>query len=199
MTLRQELSSFWSPKAKSTSPVPAIGSKAPSSNALRVPAADGRPIVLTFLRHCGCPFAEKTFKSMRGVAASTPDVHFIAVSHSDQEATQRWLDAVGGAGMVEIIVDADRDIFALWGLGISSLGHFMNPAGLWAAYRLGREEGIWNRPTESGNRWQTSGSFAVDGEGTVTWGGAMKRADEVPNFEDAVGMLLKAWNLSAKL
>jgi len=56
-------------------------------------------------------------------------------------------------------------------------------------WKLGREEGIWNRPTESGSRWQISGSFAVDGEGVVRWGGAASRADDVPDFEKAVEAL----------
>lgn len=135
---------------------------------------------------CGTTVAEKTYNALRTTAAHTPNVRFVAVSHSDQGATERWLEAVGGAEAVEILVDAERTVFAQWGLGVSSFGHFLSPAGLWAAYRLGKDEGIWNRPTESGNRWQTSGSFAVDREGIVKWGGAMRRADEVPNFEEAV-------------
>ena len=42
------------------------------------------------------------------------------------------------------------------------------------------------RPTESGSRWQKSGSFAVDRNGVVIWGGAAERADWIPNFEEAV-------------
>lgn len=43
-------------------PAPVLGTKAPASNKLRLPALDGRPSVVVFLRHCGCPctsFAEK--------------------------------------------------------------------------------------------------------------------------------------------
>jgi hypothetical protein len=39
-----------------------LGTRAPASNKLRLPALDGRPSVVVFLRHCGCPctsFAEK--------------------------------------------------------------------------------------------------------------------------------------------
>ncbi|KAJ7463420.1 hypothetical protein B0H11DRAFT_2152728 [Mycena galericulata] len=193
MTFQQELTSFWPPKDKPTDPVPQIGAKAPSSELLPMPAADGRPTVVTFLRHCGCPFSEKTFKSLRTAAAGSPDIRFVAVSQGDQGTTERWLDAIGGgAGGLEIVVDPDRDLFARWGLGLSTLSHFLSFAGMWTAYRLGRDEGIWGRSTESGNRWQTSGSFAVDGEGTVKWGGAMRRADEVPDFEEAAETLKKA-------
>ena len=56
-------------------------------------------------------------------------------------------------------------------------------------YLLGKGEGIWNRPTESGSRWQTSGSWGVDREGVVRWGGVAKAADDVPTFEGAVQVL----------
>jgi hypothetical protein len=55
-----------------------------------------------------------------------------------------------------------------------------------SAYRLGKEKGIWNRPTESGSRWQSGGNYGVDSEGVVRWGSVNGRADEVGKFEDAV-------------
>ena len=51
---------------------------------------------------------------------------------------------------------------------------------------MGKSEGIWNRPTESGTRWQTSGSWAVDGSGIVRWGGAAKAADEISDFKQSL-------------
>ena len=57
---------------------------------------------------------------------------------------------------------------------------------MWNVYQLGKTEGIWNRPTESGTRWQMSGSWAMDAKGVVKWGGVSKSADDVPEFEDAV-------------
>jgi hypothetical protein len=53
-----------------------------------------------------------------------------------------------------------------------------------SAVSLGKGRGIWNRPTESGSRWQGGGNFAVDGEGIVVWGKIAERADEVVDFED---------------
>lgn len=69
---------------------------------------------------------------------------------------------------------------------MSSAWHVLNPWSMFSVYTLGKKEGIWNRPTESGNRWQTSGSFAVDGEGVVKWGGVAKAADDVPYFMEAL-------------
>jgi hypothetical protein len=128
---------------------------------------------------------------MRKTAEAFPDTRFIAVSHSDQDSTDRWLSAVGGAEKANVIVDPSRELFGRWGLGVSSFWHVLSPASMWSVYRLGKEENIWNRPTESGSRWQTSGSFAVDAGGKVRWGGPAGRADEIPDFEKAVESISK--------
>lgn len=56
-------------------------------------------------------------------------------------------------------------------------------------FKLGRQEKIWNRPTESGSRWQTSGSWIVDREGIVKGGGIAKSADDIMDFEEAVRLV----------
>ncbi|KAM0794599.1 hypothetical protein BDR22DRAFT_814882 [Usnea florida] len=186
MTFRQEAASWIFPSHLSTSPIPSVGANAPSTSKLQFSKTDEKPTILTFLRHCGCPFAEKAFRSLRAVALANPPVNCVAVSHSDQSSTDKWLEAVGGAGNVRIIVDCERKLFARWGLGVSGFWHVLNPTNLWNAYRLGKDQGIWKRPTESGSRWQTSGSFAVDRNGVIRWGGAAERADWIPDFEEAV-------------
>jgi hypothetical protein len=172
MTFQQELNSWKSPTALQTSPAPVVGSKAPSSSKLQIPSANGKPTVITFLRHCGCPceffemllvapanllspVAEKTFQSLLKAAGKNPDVNFIAVSHSDQEATDKWIIAVGGEWDTHVIVDAEREVYAQWGLGVSSAWHVLNPWSMYSVWKLGKQENIWNKPTESGSRWQT--------------------------------------------
>lgn len=140
--------------------------------------------------------AEAAFLAMRTAAAEHPGLNFVAVSHSDQQSTEKWLKAVGGSGenssgSVRVIVDADRKLYAKWGLGIASWGHVLNPTGLVEIWKLGRERGIWNRPTESGNRWQSSGYFAIDEDGYVRWGGPASRADEVIDIAAAIDVLRK--------
>lgn len=81
-------------------------------------------------------------------------------------------------------MDEGREAYAAWGLGVSSFGHVLSPSGLYAVWKLGRGEGIWNRPTESGSRWQTAGSFGVDAEGVVRWGRPAEGSEEIPNFEE---------------
>ncbi|CAG8979572.1 hypothetical protein HYALB_00013456 [Hymenoscyphus albidus] len=186
MTFQQELSSWKSPKSLTTYPVPEIGEKAPTSSILPTSCSNGKPAIITFLRHCGCPFAEKTFQQLRRFAGKYPEINFIAVSHSDQKATDNWVISVGGQWDVQLVVDEEREAYAQWGLGVSSAWHVLNPWSLYSAYRLGRQEKIWNKPTESGSRWQTSGSFAIDERGVVKWAKIASAADEVPDFKDAL-------------
>lgn len=129
---------------------------------------------------------------MRDTASNHPDIRFIAVSHSDNDATNKWLESVGGAGKINVIVDEERELFARWGLGVSSFWHVLSPWSMWAVYRTGQDEGIWNKPTESGSRWQTAGSFAMDGSGTVKWGAPAQSASDTPDFEEAVKALKEA-------
>jgi hypothetical protein len=93
---------------------------------------------------------------------------------------------------VEVVVDAERELYNAWGLGVSSAWHVLNPFSMYSVFRLARASGsekFVNRPTESGTRWQTSGSFAVSKDGTVTWGQAAKSADFIPDFDEALKSL----------
>jgi hypothetical protein len=144
--------------------------------------------------------AEATFISLRKTASENPSIHFVAVSHSTSSSTDTWLEAVGGPGegsnRVTVLVDPEREIYAKWGMGTSSWMHVLSPSSMMSAYRLGKDKGIWNRPTESGSRWQSGGNFAVDGEGVIKWGGVAGRADEVVDFADVVKTL--SWDGESK-
>ncbi|KAJ5735226.1 uncharacterized protein N7483_000351 [Penicillium malachiteum] len=132
---------------------------------------------------------------MRKAAAHQPDINFIAISHSNEQSTEKWLEAVGGSSetgssaSVSVVVDADREVYAKWGLGTVSWGHVLNPVGILAILKMGKETGIWNRPTESGSRWQGGGYWAVDAEGCVQWGGPATTAVEVIDIEGALESL----------
>ncbi|KAK6391786.1 hypothetical protein LTR65_004280 [Meristemomyces frigidus] len=201
MTLQQELTSWFAPSAPTAAEVPSIGSRAPTGTKLQL--SSSKPTVIAFLRHCGCPFAEKTYLNLREVARSHKDVDFIAVSHSTEESTNTWLKFLPQAGSepgnFRVIVDAELEIYAAWGLGPSGYAHVLSPWSMYEVWRLGKQEGIWNRPTESGSRWQTSGYFAVDGNGVVRWGGSAKRADDIPDFEEAVREAEQGSKVEAKL
>jgi hypothetical protein len=141
------------------------------------------------------PVAEKIFLSLQKVANGNPRVHCIAVSHSDKDSTDRWLESVGGAQNVEIIVDDGRKMYAAYGLGTSSWWHVLSPWSMSSVFKLGREEGIWNRPTESGSRWQSAGLFAVNADGTVVYAHPAKQADDMGDLDEA----LMSLSIPAKL
>ncbi|KAF5583876.1 thioredoxin-like fold [Fusarium pseudocircinatum] len=183
----KELDSWKTPVAKEVGPTVEVGSKAPWSQHLRLP--DGKPTLVVFLRHCGCPFAEKTFRALADLSDKVPGVHCVAISHSSEEATDNWLPLVGGTWNVDVVIDEERDLYAKWGLGISSTWHAVNPLTLWNVFSLGKNEGIWNRPTESGSRWQTSGAFAVDRDGTIRWAHVARTADDMPDLNAAMTAL----------
>ncbi|KAH7001809.1 hypothetical protein EDB80DRAFT_685009 [Ilyonectria destructans] len=176
-----------SPEPKDVAPALKVGFFAPSSPQLSLP--DGRPTIVVFLRHAGCPFAEKTFKNLAALSDKHKDVHCVAVSHSSAAATDTWLPQIGGSWLVDVIIDDERDLYAQWGLGISTTWHVANPATLWSALCLAKDEDIWNRNATSGSRWQMSGAFAVDQGGMIRWVHVGRTADDLPDFKVAVESL----------
>ncbi|KAI0480502.1 hypothetical protein GGR56DRAFT_671607 [Xylariaceae sp. FL0804] len=184
MSLAQEWESFKAPPAKQVTPPPEVGARAPVNEGLQLPT--DKPTVIVFLRHCGCPFAEKTFKAVTRLSNRHKDVHFVAVSHSSAEATESWVVKVGGNWEASVVIDEQRDLYAQWGLGTSTTWHVLSPATLYKAFRLARDENVWGRPTESGTRWQTAGAFAVDEKGVVRWRQVARSADEAFDLDAAV-------------
>ena len=86
-------------------------------------------------------------------------------------------------------MDQDRVLFGAYGVGISGFWHVLNPRSLLTAFRLGREEGTWNRPTEDGTRWQTAGTFAIDSDGIVKYQHLAETADDTSGVEEALQAL----------
>lgn len=165
---------------------PLIGARADSHAKLPFPSSDGRPVVVLFLRYCGCPFTEKLFLTMRSLANRHTSIRFVAVSHCTEQATKDWVNKIGGAWNVEIVVDQDREVYALWGLGMSSYAHLLNPRNGFNQIKLGKTEGVWGQQIgEGGCRWQTGGAYAVDERGLVKWGRPMNSVDEALNFDEA--------------
>lgn len=120
---------------------------------------------------------------MRKLADSDSSTAYVAVSHSDQASTDEWLRDVGGAGKVEVIVDFERALYGAWGLGASSFWHVLNPTTLGAVRTTSQQDGIDVRPTNTGTRWQKSGTFGINGQGKVTSSKPADTADEIPDLE----------------
>lgn len=143
---------------------PEIGSQAPSSTLLRVPDATGRPSIIAFLRGGGCPFAEKTFITLRSLANKHTTITFIAVSHSSAGHTQKWVEALGGAWNVRVVVDEERRVYAEWGLGVCGIWDVFGPSTWVAQRKLGTEEGIWARHVVDRSKELEEGRRAVRAE-----------------------------------
>jgi hypothetical protein len=175
---------FLPPRALPLVPAPEPGDRAPS---LPLTPEAGRPAIVAFLRHTGCPFAEQTLRMLRDAAARSPEVQWIAIGHAPQQATERWCRAVGGANVVQVASDPSRRCYAAWGLGRTSLGHFLGRRSLVAVVSLARR-GIRNRHPH-GTRWQSAGTFALDAQGIVRWRALPAYAGDLPDLDSALEAL----------
>ena len=140
-----------------------VGQRVPSSPDL---AATTPWRLVAFVRHVGCPFAEHTVKVLRVWAEAHPDVTVFVVSHGDPASTHAWLDAIGGAGRIRLVIDPTRGLHGQWGVGYARLWHFAGPRSLLGVMRLWTQ-GIHNR-SASGTRWQRAATFLIGGD-RVVW------------------------------
>ncbi|KAG8422161.1 hypothetical protein J3459_010647 [Metarhizium acridum] len=211
--------------------VPRIGEAAPRDRDGKLATGGGRRVLVVFLRCVGCAFAQKTFVNLRTLAnRHGQTMTCVAVSHASEPATRKWIDLLGGAWNVQVVIDEDRAIYAAWGLGVANMWHLFNPTTQvqgwkekgWlgdkvaeAMQRKGTAQPARDHPerrraagaaggvvrpgeeedddggisTVMGNKWQESGAFAVDGRGTVIWGGKAMRADDVMDLEEGAKLL----------
>ncbi len=175
---------FIPPRALPVAPAPSPGEYA---RELPLALERGRPAVVAFLRHTGCPFAERTMQMLREGAASSPEIQWVAISHAPAPETARWCEAIGGAGAVEVASDPSRRSYAAWGLGRTELGHFMGRRSLGAVAGLARQ-GIRNRHP-AGTRWQSAGTFALDRDAIVRWRSLPAHAGELPDLHRALSAI----------
>jgi hypothetical protein len=174
-------------------PIPTSAPPEPGEPARELPEPGlepGRPAVVAFLRHTGCPFAEATARALREAAAAEPGVAFVAISHAPAAPTARWCDAIGGMSDVRLLVDDERVHYATWGLGRTGLRHFAGRRSLAEVARLARA-GTRNRHPD-GTRWQRAGTFAVDADGIVRWRHVPEHAGDLPDLSAALAALRDA-------
>lgn len=177
------LGTFLKPTALTLSPSPDIGQAPPSliGHRLRIISP---PYIIIFLRHVGCPFAEATFINARSLSRTTPDAKFVVVSHAGPVETDRWYNMLGGPGELTLVCDPARRMYATWGLGLTTLSHFVGWRSLAAVLKV-YSKGIRNR-SPSGSRWQMAGSFAVCASGQTVWRHIPDHAGDLPELGDAV-------------
>ncbi|KAI0118373.1 hypothetical protein GGR51DRAFT_214469 [Nemania sp. FL0031] len=107
---------------------PKQGDLAPLDRDRQLQFGGGRPAIVLFMRCVGCAFAQKSFLALRTLAnRHQGSLRCIAVSHSSAAATRKWMDILGGAWNVEVVIDEDRAIYAAWGLGLGNVWYMFNP------------------------------------------------------------------------
>jgi len=126
-------------------------------------------------------------RMLRESATRSPDVQWIAISHAPEKATDQWCHAVGGKDGVRVASDPSRSTYAQWGLGRTSLGHFLGRRSLAAVASLARR-GIRNRHPH-GTRWQSAGTFALDDQAIIRWRLLPAHAGDLPDLEAALEAL----------
>ncbi|KAI1488576.1 hypothetical protein F5X96DRAFT_68886 [Biscogniauxia mediterranea] len=122
----------------------------------------GRPVIVLFLRCVGCAFAQKSFLALRALATKNQGrLRCIAVSHSSAAATRKWIDLLGGAWSVEILIDDDRSVYAAWGLGLGSVWYVLNPATQVQGWREKKEGWLGVRVADAVQQQQSTSSSSL--------------------------------------
>jgi len=124
---------------------------------------------------------------LSSLGQSRPNIQWIALSHASADATRRWCDGIGGCHGVLMVSDPSRHSYAAWGLGRTGIAHFLGRRSLSAVAAQARR-GIRNRHP-CGTRWQSAGTFAVDGQGVLRWRHLPEHAGDLPDLEAAVRAL----------
>ncbi|PRP76379.1 hypothetical protein PROFUN_15280 [Planoprotostelium fungivorum] len=173
------------------------GSKAPEE-----PKSEDGGIIV-FVRHVGCPFAEKSLLDVQNAARRHPKVQFTVVTHASPEVfihhgtwwsnagqiTRGWVKAISGddKGLDNLKFESDeeRRLWARWGIQDHRLYELLTPTSITELITLGKE-GITNRRTQSASRYARAAAFAVDHERSILWSWQGDNVSDVPNLEDAV-------------
>ncbi|KAI1343569.1 hypothetical protein F5Y15DRAFT_236870 [Xylariaceae sp. FL0016] len=120
---------------------PKPGDLAPLDRDRQLEFGGGRPVIVLFMRCVGCAFAQKSFLALRALSTKNQGaLRCVAVSHSSPAATRKWMDLLGGAWNIEVIIDEDRAIYSAWGLGLGNFWYMFNPT----TQREGWKEKGWS-------------------------------------------------------
>ncbi|CAO1623838.1 unnamed protein product [Parajaminaea phylloscopi] len=176
----------------------APGDAAPQlpSNAIVVHGQAPRPFdspslgtIVAFVRHCGCPFAEKEVRLLGEVRKKYDDsqVQIVIVQHSSKEETLKWWNNIGEPIKdATILIDPEREIYSAFGIGVLGWGGLFSMNLLTQLQDL-RKEGIVNTKTGGGSwRWSTSGGLAIDQRGIVKWSKEAQSAEQMCPYDTEV-------------
>ncbi|WWC85812.1 uncharacterized protein L201_000679 [Kwoniella dendrophila CBS 6074] len=173
------------------STLPEIDSKAPSLPGLDL-EKEGKPTLIAFVRHCGCPFAEKEINLLSEETQKNDHLRVVIVQHAERKQVDKWFDEIGGSKLFPdstrftLIPDPTRELYAKWGIGQLGWGGMINSGIMDNLKKLKENDGIDLRQTGTGSyRWQNSGGFAVSSEGTIKWRKIAKDSSDICDYFEA--------------
>ncbi|KAF2220679.1 hypothetical protein BDZ85DRAFT_187111, partial [Elsinoe ampelina] len=154
------------------------------------------PTLVAFVRHCGCPFAEKELRLLGEQAERNTSLRVVIVQHSSEADTKDWFERVGGHELfperdrVVLVSDVSRELYAKWGIGTLGWTELVNADIMRTLHEGKVKEGLdITKGDWTGWRWQNSGGFAVDAEGKVRWVHLARDSSDVGNWGEAVDVL----------
>ncbi|WWC58127.1 uncharacterized protein I303_100662 [Kwoniella dejecticola CBS 10117] len=170
-------------------PIPEIGSTAPALPGISL---GGTPTLVAFVRHCGCPFAEKEVKLLSEELKKDGRLRVIIVQHAEEEQVESWFNEIGGPKLFPdgsrytLLPDPSRETYAQWGIGQLPWLGMISPSVINNMNDLKKADNIDLRPTGVGSyRWQNSGGFAVDEEGILRWRKIAQDSSDICDYSEA--------------
>lgn len=139
--------------------------------------------IIAFLRHPGCPCAERTIRRLGRLDSPT-----VVVLHGEPRYARAWLAEVGASAPLRFVFDAEREQYARWRLGLIDAWHFLGPSPLLSLVP-GWLEGARNR-SATGTRYQRAGAFAIDDSGVVRWRHLAAHGGDLPDLAAGLSTLL---------
>ncbi|WWC66848.1 uncharacterized protein I206_100755 [Kwoniella pini CBS 10737] len=176
------------------SPLPEIGSKAPS---LPDVTLEQKPTIVAFVRHCGCPFAEKEINILAEELKKNDELRIVIVQHAEKEQVNNWFNEIGGPRLFPdlsrytLIPDPSREIYAKWGIGQLGWLGMISPSIITNLNNLKKSDNIDLRSTGAGSyRWQNSGGFAIDKERIIRWRKLAEDSSDICDYAEAVRSMI---------
>ncbi|KAK4639162.1 hypothetical protein QC761_705710 [Podospora bellae-mahoneyi] len=166
---------------------PRIGDRAPSLGPSITFPTD-KPLLVVFLRYCGCPFAEQAFTTLTTFSTTHPSITCIAITQSPPSESDTWIISLGGLWSISTVIpDPSLSLYHSWGLHQNRSWYDWFVENL--KVPITKPVNVTNlehKPHgryEGENKWQQGGAFGIDQDGFVRWAWVGRKVDDVVDFE----------------
>ena len=173
--------------ASAVKPAPPLELPTPGGSRRSLEEFRGHPIVVSFLGNAGCLFCRahviKIIQARDRIAALDGNVIFVVFDDAKLVMSQMMHDL---QLPYVLMVDPERQAYARWGLGHSTLKSKLMPGLYWATLKeivkvvTGRERALKQQPDQG----QLGGDFVVDRQGRLTFENRMKSFHDRASIDD---------------